>query len=132
MTEQQYLWQCPICPTQINFGPEPLPESLTREIVEEVRKLNANSYLMILAERSQHMFNHALKGEGIGMLGKIKKELEKEEEVVDLHGGPGPLMWETEEEEEKPKEDLDDNTEQSSVDTSQGPGDDTEENLESD
>lgn len=109
MTEQQYKWQCPICSIEINFSPEPLPESLTLQIVEEVRKLNANSYLMIIAERSQHIFNHAIKGEGIGALGQIKKELEREE----------------------PKEDLDDNTEQPSVDTSEGPGDDTQDDSES-
>lgn len=106
MTGQQYKWQCPICDVCLNFAPHPLPESLTLQIVEEVRKMNANSYLMILAERGQHMMNHIMKGEGIGMLGRIKKELEKEEpeETVDLHGGPGPLMFEAEEEEESHEE----------------------------
>lgn len=156
MNEQQYKWQCPICDdVHIDFTPHPLPESLTREILEEVRKMNTSNYLIIMAERSQHMFNHALKGEGIGMLGRIKKELEKEE--VDLHGGPGPLMFEAEEEEEEHeepaqtldaekgeeetqkeeqdeverKEDLDANTEQPSVDTPEGQGEDTSEDSES-
>lgn len=102
MTGQQYKWQCPICDVCLNFAPHPLPESLTLQIVEEVRKMNANSYMMILAERGQHMMNHIMKGEGIGMLGRIKKELEKEEPAEqDLHGGPGPLMFEAEEAEEE-------------------------------